>query len=109
MRLPVKWMAIESIDDGVFSEKSDVVRKNIEKSVLFTYYNYLQWAFGVTCWEVFNGGKVPYGGVAPLNVPTLLMNGERLLMPQNSACSDEMLVVDCKYLLELTVITYVWV
>lgn len=25
IKLPVKWMAIESINDGIFSEKSDVV------------------------------------------------------------------------------------
>ena len=25
IKLPVKWLAIESISDGVFSEKSDVV------------------------------------------------------------------------------------
>ena len=25
VKLPVKWMAIESINDGIFSEKSDVV------------------------------------------------------------------------------------
>ena len=27
VKLPVKWMAIESIEDAVFSEKSDVVSK----------------------------------------------------------------------------------
>ena len=34
VRLPVKWMAPESINYGVFSEKSDVVR---ELSILLTY------------------------------------------------------------------------
>ena len=27
VKLPVKWMALESIHDAVFSEKSDVVRQ----------------------------------------------------------------------------------
>ncbi len=26
IKLPMKWLALESINDGVFSEKSDVVR-----------------------------------------------------------------------------------
>ena len=28
IKLPVKWLALESINDGVFSEKSDVVSMN---------------------------------------------------------------------------------
>lgn len=45
----------------------------------------MQWSFGVTCWEVFAGGKVPYGGLSPLSVPELLINDDRLLKPQNLA------------------------
>ena len=26
VKLPIKWLAIESINDGIFSEKTDVVR-----------------------------------------------------------------------------------
>ena len=29
MKLPVKWMALESLHDGIFSEKTDVVSRNI--------------------------------------------------------------------------------
>ena len=28
IKLPVKWLALESINDGIFSEKSDVVSIN---------------------------------------------------------------------------------
>ena len=29
VKLPLKWLALESINDGLFSEKSDVVRKQL--------------------------------------------------------------------------------
>jgi len=50
----------------------------------------LQWSFGVTCWEIFTAGKIPYGGVDPLMLAELLEAGERLYKPSNAACSDEM-------------------
>ena len=37
VKLPLKWMAIESINDGIFSEKSDVVRYQISQSQCFYY------------------------------------------------------------------------
>jgi len=50
----------------------------------------LQWSFGVTCWEIFTAGKIPYGGVDPLMLAELLEGGERLHKPSNAACSEEM-------------------
>ena len=51
-----------------------------------------QWSFGVTCWEVFSGGKTPYPGVDPLLLSQMLDTEQRLNKPLNAACSDEMSV-----------------
>jgi serine/threonine protein kinase len=51
-------------------------------------YN-MQWSFGVTCWEVFTCGAVPYPGLNPLNVQRELKLGRRLERPKNTVCSDE--------------------
>ena len=50
----------------------------------------MQWAYGVTCWEVFNGGKNPYPGMSAYTVAEMIDSGERLQKPSNIACSDEM-------------------
>ncbi|XP_019860141.1 PREDICTED: tyrosine kinase receptor Cad96Ca-like [Amphimedon queenslandica] len=72
-------MAIESIHDGLFSEKSDV------------------WSYGVLCWEVFNLGRVPYPGLDPVGVVELLDAGGRLQNPNNEACSQKIysLMMSC--------------
>ncbi|CAI8048016.1 Fibroblast growth factor receptor, partial [Geodia barretti] len=71
VRLPFKWMALESLQEGVFTTKTDV------------------WSFGVTMWEVFCGGRGPYPGVEAHTLPNLLQHGHRLEMPNNAACSEQ--------------------
>ncbi len=67
---------------------SPLMSKNKIHSQLFP----LQWSFGVTCWEVFSAGKIPYPGVDPSSLAKMLVQGDRLEKPLNSACTDEMLV-----------------
>ena len=91
IKLPFKWMAPESLRDGLFSEKSDVVNNNIQ---LHTYWlaihsNCEQWSFGITCWEVFSGGRIPYSAVDAISILALHEKGTRLDKPANSACASE--------------------
>ena len=51
---------------------------------------YMQWAYGVTCWEIFSGGKIPYAELMVREIPKLLAEGHRLEKPSNDACSEEM-------------------
>ena len=52
----------------------------------------LQWAFGVTVWELFTCGRVPYSGILVMSILKALKAGQRLEKPENTACSNEMLV-----------------
>ena len=41
--LPMRWLAPESLNNGIFTSSSDV------------------WSFAVTLWEMFTFGEVPWG------------------------------------------------
>ena len=75
---------------------ADIVNKlaSIAHALILTgFYDMvhsLQWAYGVTCWEIFSGGKVPYGGVGLTDLSQLLATGQRLEKPTNDACSDQL-------------------
>ena len=67
-----------------------LVFQNSKMNVCVTTVTTVQWSFGVTCWEVFTGGKQPYPGIHPLQVSELLESGQRMSIPANAACSKEM-------------------
>ncbi|XP_064389990.1 uncharacterized protein LOC135337903 isoform X2 [Halichondria panicea] len=75
IKLPYKWMALESLNDAIFTEKTDV------------------WSYGVTMWEVFSGGQIPYPGVDVRTLVKFLQRGNRLDAPVNTACTAEISAV----------------
>ena len=60
---------------------------------------YMQWAYGVTCWEIFSGGKVPYAELMVREIPKLLAEGYRLEKPSNDAAVKKcmVMVLGCRY------------
>uniref|UniRef100_A0AAQ4PGA0 receptor protein-tyrosine kinase n=1 Tax=Gasterosteus aculeatus aculeatus TaxID=481459 RepID=A0AAQ4PGA0_GASAC len=69
-KMPVKWIAVESLADRVFTIKSDV------------------WAFGVTMWEIATRGMTPYPGIQNHEIYDYLYEGNRLKQPGD--CLDEL-------------------
>ena len=53
----------------------------------------VQWAFGVTAWEIFTCGRIPYAGISAMGLLKALQSGEKLEKPDNEVCQDEMLVI----------------
>ncbi|CAH1131270.1 unnamed protein product [Ceutorhynchus assimilis] len=75
--LPVRWMAPESLLDGVFTCQSDV------------------WAFGVLLWEIMTLGQQPYQARSNLEVLHYVRGGGRLGKPTD--CPDDLykLMIKC--------------
>uniref|UniRef100_A0AAY5L3W5 Macrophage-stimulating protein receptor n=1 Tax=Esox lucius TaxID=8010 RepID=A0AAY5L3W5_ESOLU len=72
-KLPVKWMAIESLQTQKFTAKSDV------------------WSFGVLMWEMLTRGASPYPEVDPYDITNYLLKGRRL--PQPQFCPDPLYAI----------------
>ncbi|XP_067683661.1 hepatocyte growth factor receptor-like [Haliotis asinina] len=69
-KLPIRWMAPESMERGSYSSKSDV------------------WSLGVVLWEMLTRGSVPYPGVEGWDIGRYLQYGRRLQQPW--FCSNEL-------------------
>ncbi|KAL1389254.1 hypothetical protein pipiens_012526 [Culex pipiens pipiens] len=77
-KVPIQWMAPESLLEYTFDEKSDV------------------WAFGVTFWEVMTLGGVPYPELAECGqLMEFLKQGKRLEQPRNCPDGAYSIMSDC--------------
>ncbi|XP_049539460.1 tyrosine kinase receptor Cad96Ca-like [Anopheles darlingi] len=64
-RLPIRWMATESLYDNIFTVKSDI------------------WSFGILMWEIVTLGSTPYPGIAAADVMRKVRDGYRLEKPEH--------------------------
>ncbi|XP_036673256.3 tyrosine kinase receptor Cad96Ca isoform X1 [Drosophila suzukii] len=64
-KLPIRWMATESLYDNIFSVKSDI------------------WSFGILMWEIVTLGSTPYPGISASDVMRKVRDGYRLEKPEH--------------------------
>ncbi|XP_054829736.1 vascular endothelial growth factor receptor 1 [Eublepharis macularius] len=77
-RLPLKWMAPESIFDKIYSTKSDV------------------WSYGVLLWEIFSLGASPYPGIQiDEDFFSKLKEGVRMKAPDFATAEIYQIMLDC--------------
>ncbi|XP_062973754.1 tyrosine-protein kinase receptor TYRO3 isoform X1 [Elgaria multicarinata webbii] len=75
-KLPVKWLALESLADNLYTMHSDV------------------WAFGVTMWEIVTRGQTPYAGIENAEIYNYLISGNRLKQPPR--CMEDLYDLMCR-------------
>ncbi|KAK0165046.1 hypothetical protein PV328_003603 [Microctonus aethiopoides] len=75
--LPIKWMAIESIRDRVFSTQSDI------------------WSFGIVLWEFFTLAETPYPGMEAEKQYQKLIEGYRMEQPKFSTDEIYDIMLQC--------------
>ncbi|XP_046654208.1 vascular endothelial growth factor receptor 1-like [Daphnia pulicaria] len=76
--LPVKWMAIESLMDKIFSSQSDV------------------WSYGILLWEIFSLGQDPYPGMENgWALVKEIQNGYRMKKPEYSPVFFDQIMKNC--------------
>jgi len=75
--LPIKWMAIESIRDRIFSTQSDI------------------WSFGIVLWEFFTLAKTPYPGMEAEKQYQRLIEGYRMEKPEYATPEVHDIMLQC--------------
>ncbi|KAK2588224.1 hypothetical protein KPH14_004258 [Odynerus spinipes] len=75
--LPIKWMAIESIRDRIFSTQSDI------------------WSFGIVLWEFFTLAETPYPGMEAEKQYQKLIEGYRMEQPAYATSDVYNIMLQC--------------
>ncbi|KAG8197398.1 hypothetical protein JTE90_013518 [Oedothorax gibbosus] len=76
-RLPIKWMAPETLQQRVYSSASDC------------------WSYGVVLWEIFTLGATPYPALPHERLLDKLRQGHRMPKPQHCPLPVYMLMLQC--------------
>ncbi|GMR53067.1 hypothetical protein PMAYCL1PPCAC_23262 [Pristionchus mayeri] len=77
-KVPVKWLAPETLQDRIYSLKSDV------------------WAFGVLVWEIYSNGAEPYPGLTRLQTRAkIVLTDYRMKMPDDTPAEMAKIAVQC--------------
>ncbi|CAH0547766.1 unnamed protein product [Brassicogethes aeneus] len=71
LRFPIKWTAMEALQYGQYTIKSDV------------------WSYGILLMEIFTYGRNPYPGIAPGELLDLLEMGYRMPKPEKYNIPEE--------------------
>uniref|UniRef100_A0AC34GGJ7 Protein kinase domain-containing protein n=1 Tax=Panagrolaimus sp. ES5 TaxID=591445 RepID=A0AC34GGJ7_9BILA len=77
-KVPIKWLAIETMQNKVYSHKTDV------------------WSFGILCYEIYADGGEPYPGWTNLQTRAkIVVNDYRMDMPKETPKAVSTLVSTC--------------
>ncbi|KAK3874047.1 hypothetical protein Pcinc_020983 [Petrolisthes cinctipes] len=75
--LPVRWMSPESLEDGIFTNKSDM------------------WSFGVLLYEIITFGNFPFQGMSNNQVLEHVRIGNTITLPKSVKPQLERLLLNC--------------
>ncbi|KAJ8305566.1 hypothetical protein KUTeg_016111 [Tegillarca granosa] len=76
-RVPVRWLAPESLFNAIYTTQSDV------------------WSFGILLWEIMSMGGTPYHGIDTQTLCNLLKQGYRIRRPRHCDATMYAMMMQC--------------